>query len=207
MVRGYTRPVLSKAFFRRHLEADETLVRAVHKHWFLGLKALLWPTLFLAGAWALLAVLPTRPLFLTVALLSVIIAVWWFRNFFDYYLDAWLVTDHGIIDIAWHGWFHRESTRILYSDLQGVSYEVKGVLGTLLNFGTVGVEKISTGSEIALEYVKNPRSVEATILHCMEVYLQSKNLKDGKQVQELLAQLLAQQMQLKELQEVHTGDD
>lgn len=192
--------------FRRHLEDDEHLVRVVHKHWFLGLKALLWPTvLFVAGA-ALLGLIPSRPLFLATALAGVIVGVWWLRNFFDYYLDAWLITDHGIIDIAWHGWFHRESTRVLYSDLQGVSYEVKGVLGTLLNFGTVSVEKISTGSAVSLEYVKGPRSVEATILRCMENYLHAKNLKDGKQVQELLSQLLARQMQLQEFEESAVED-
>ncbi len=196
----YTEFVLNKTLFRRHLEKDERLLRAVHKHWFLGLKALFWPTMFLGGSWALLSLVPSRPVFLAVSLLSVIIAVWWLRSFFDYYLDAWLITDHGIIDIAWHGWFHRESTRVLYSDIQGVSYEIKGVLGTLLSFGTVSVEKISTGSEIALEYVENPRSVEATILQCMETYLHSKNLKDGKQIQELLGQLLAQRMQLKEVE-------
>lgn len=199
--------MLSHGLFARHLEDDEHLVRVVHKHWFLGLRALFWPTLFFAGAWAVLPLVPARPMFLAVSLLSVIVAVWWLRNFFDYYLDAWLITDHGIIDIAWHGWFHRESTRVLFSDLQGVSYEVKGILGTLFFFGTVSVEKISTGSEISLEYVKNPRSVEATILRCMETYLQSKNLKDGKQIQELLADLLAHQMQVREISSVAARDD
>jgi len=198
--------MLAHTLFHKHLEEDEHLIRAVHKHWFLGLKALFWPTLFFAAGAALLSYLPSRPTLLTVALVDVIVAVWWLHSFFDYYLDAWLITDHGIIDIAWHGWFHRESTRVLYSDLQGVSYEIKGVLGTLLSFGTVSVEKISTGSEISLEYVKSPRSVEATILKCMETYLHSKNLKDGKQIQALLSELLAERMQLQELEAVAAGD-
>ncbi len=199
--------MLAHYFFKRHLDDDETLVRAVHKHWFLGLKALFWPTVLFAACWSFLYLAPTRPVFLVVSVVSVIVLVWWLRNFFDYFLDAWLITDHGIIDIAWHGWFHRESTRVLYSDIQGVSYEVKGVLGTLLYFGTVSVEKISTGGEIALEYVKNPRRVEATILKCMEAYLHTKNLKDGAQIQDLLASLLAERMQLKEMESVEAGED
>ncbi len=184
--------------FRKHLEEEEHIVRVVHKHWFLGLRSLFWPTLFFLACWSALPFLPSRPLVLALSLVSMIIAVWWLRSFFDYYLDAWLITDHGIIDIEWHGWFHRTSTRVLYSDLQGVSYEIKGIVGTLFSIGAVSVEKISTGTEISLEYVGSPRAVEATILACMEAYLHSKNMKDGKHIQELLAELLAERLQLKE---------
>lgn len=189
--------------FKKHLEEDETLLRVVHKHWLLGAKALFWPSLILLVLWLLLYAIPTRGFLVIVSSISVGVGVWWLRNFFDYYLDAWLVTDQGIIDIAWHGWFHRQSARILYSDLQGISYEIKGVLGTILRFGKITVEKVSTGDAVSLEYVKNPRSVEALILQRMEMYLHSKNLKDGKQVQELLAALVAQHVQMRELK----GDD
>lgn len=192
--------MLAHRLFKRHLEEDEHIVRVVHKHWFLGLRSLFWPTLFFLACWSLLPFLPSRPLVLTVSLVSVIVAVWWLRCFFDYYLDAWLITDHGIIDIAWHGWFHRTSTRVLYSDLQGVSYEIKGIVGTLFSIGTVSIEKISTGTEMSLESVGRPRSVEAVILACMEAYLHHKNLKDGKHIQELLSELLAERMQLKEME-------
>ncbi len=196
--------MLNRALFGRHLEEDEILVRIVHKHWLIGLKALFWPTLIAAVLIAgMYLTIQTRGLFLTLSLALMIVLVWWLRNFFDYFLDAWIVTSHGVIDVAWHGWFHRESSRILYSDIQGVSYEIHGVLPTLLRFGTVSMEKVSTGSAVSLEYVKHPRRVEADILRCMETYLHSKNMKDAKQVQELLASLVAQHMQLKEL----TGDE
>ena len=191
--------VLHSFFFAKHLEDDETLIGVVHKHWLLGLKSLFWPTLLLAGSVVILSMHPSKGLLIAIAFWSVILLVWWLRNFFDYYLDAWLVTDQGIVDIAWHGWFHRQSTRVLYSDLQGVSYEIEGVLGTLLRFGTISVEKISTGTAISLEYVRHPKKVEILILRNMEGYLHAKNLKDSKQIQELLASFVAGQMQMKEV--------
>ena len=106
----------------------------------------------------------------------------------------------GIIDLEWHGWFHRQSTRVLYSDLQGVSYEVKGILGTFLRYGTVSVEKISTGSEVALPFVQSPKIIELIILEQMEKYLHTKNLKDSKHVQEILSAIVAEQVQLKQMQ-------
>jgi hypothetical protein len=185
--------------FRKHIEDDETLLHVVHKHWLLGLKALFWPTLIFLALWGLLYLVQTKALFLIIASVSVGVLVWWLRNFFDYYLDAWLITDQGVIDIAWHGWFHRESTRVLYSDIQGVGYEIKGVVGTLLRYGVINIEKVSTGSAISLDHVQNPRRVEAMILRNAETYLQTKNLKDAKQVQELLSALVAQHVQLRGL--------
>jgi len=184
--------------FQKHLEEDEVLVKVVHKHWFIGIKTLFWPTVFAACVLLLPFLSQSKAMLVVSTVAGITALVWWLRNFFDYFLDAWLLTDQGIIDIAWFGWFHRQSTRVLYSDLQGVSYEIKGVWGTLFNFGTVSVEKISTGAVISLEYVKNPKQVELLTLKYMEGYLHKKNMKDASQVQKLLATLVAEQINMKD---------
>jgi len=193
-----------RLFFQRHLEEGEVIARIVHKHWFIGLKVLIWPILSFGLSWGLLLLIDPasqhfRPAFLIVAIWSTFSIVWAIRNFLDYYLDAWIITDQGIIDIEWHGWFHRESSRVLYSDIQGVSYEIQGIAQTLLRFGTISVEKISTGSAISMEFVFNPRSVEGLVLKQMEAYMHAKNLKDSAQVQELLATLVANQFQMQHM--------
>lgn len=191
--------MLNERLFARHLEDDEIVREVVHAHWLIGLKFLFWPTLFFALPWVFFLTTPKLVILEVVALLSIASAIWWVRNFFDYFLDAWLLTNQGIIDVAWHGWFHRESSRILYSDIQGVSYEINGVGGTFLRYGTIAVEKISTGTTIALAHVPHPRRVEAAILRYMEEYVHSKNLKNAKHVQELLAEVVAKEIHLQEL--------
>lgn len=186
-------------FFNRHLDDDEVIHRVVHKHWFIGTFALFWPTVSAVAAATFFVLSVRQGVQLALAFWVIISLVWWLRNFFDYYLDAWIITDHGIIDIAWHGWFHRESARVLYSDLQGVSYEIHGVLGTLFNFGEISVEKISTGSSISMDHVKSPRMIETLILKNMETYVHKKNMKDAKQVQEMLSTLVAEQIVLRDL--------
>jgi hypothetical protein len=79
--------------------------------------------------------------------------------------------------------------------VQGVSYEINGVLGTLLRFGSISIEKISTGSSFTLDFVRKPRKVEAAILKNMESYLHTKNMKDASQIQDLLASLVAEKIQ------------
>jgi hypothetical protein len=185
--------------FHRHLEEDENIILLVHKHWLLGARHLFFPVSIFIGLLVLLGVAFSVPVLYVVGVLASVTLVWMLRNFFDYYLDAWILTDSGIIDVEWHGWFHRQSSRVLYSDLQGVSYEIQGVWGTLLRYGTVSVEKISTGSEISMDFVHHPRAVERTILQCMENYLHSKNLKDAGAVQELLATVVARELQRRDL--------
>lgn len=187
---------LNVRLFARHLEEDETLYLVVHKHWLLGVRSLFWPTVSFVACWVLLSLAPSRMLFYAISVWSIVSLVWWLRNFFDYYLDAWIITDMGIIDVAWHGWFHRQSSRVLYSDIQGVSYEIQGITNTLLRYGTISVEKISTGSVISLDNVPYPRKVEGVILKKMEAYLHAKNLKDATHVQEILSGIIAREVQL-----------
>ncbi|TSC58129.1 MAG: Uncharacterized protein Greene041662_806 [Candidatus Peregrinibacteria bacterium Greene0416_62] len=191
---------LDDPMFKRHIEDDESIVAVIHRHWLMGIRSLFWPTLAFGAGIALLVAAPFRSVAIGVSIWSACVLGWWLRSFFDYFLDAWILTDKGIIDVAWHGWFHRESSRILYSDIQGVSYEIHGVTPTLMRYGTISVEKISTGTAITMETVAQPRKVEAIILAQMEVYLHSKNLKDAAQVQELLSAVLSRELQMRELE-------
>ncbi|MDO8648987.1 MAG: hypothetical protein Q7R81_04365 [Candidatus Peregrinibacteria bacterium] len=193
--------MLDAFLFGKHLDDDETITLLVHKHWLVGVRFLVWPTISFFLSWVVLFYAPTKLVFYIVTLWSIGSLVWWIRNFFDYYLDVWIITDHGVIDLDWHGWFHRTSTRVLYSDVQGVSYEIQGFVGTVLRYGAVSVEKISTGMAITLSHVQQPRAVESLILRNMETYLHSKNLKDARHVQELLAGFVAERMQMNELTE------
>lgn len=184
--------MLNHRLFARHLEDDEHVARIVHKHWLVGLRFLALPTLSFVAAWAVLSVRHTPAVLIIVGTWAALSLIWWVRNFLDYYLDAWIVTDHGIIDLEWIGWFHRQSSRILYSDIQGVSTEICGIAATLLRYGTVSIEKISTGSTVSLSHVPRPRQVESVILKNMEAYLHTKNLKNAKHIEELLSQFVAQ---------------
>jgi hypothetical protein len=193
--------VLRKFFFSRHLDDEEKIVLVVQKHWLLGVKALYAPTLVFIAVWSMLYFSRTDYVLYGVLLAALGVAIWWIRNFMDYYLDAWLITNKGIIDLEWHGWFHRTSSRVLYSDLEGVEYEVKGIFGTLLNYGEMTIEKISTGGGITMPYVKRPRRVESAILGAMEAYMLKKNMKDATTVQNILAEFVASTMQKREVEQ------
>lgn len=185
---------LQDYLFRRHVEDEEAIRRIVHRHWLVGIKTVIWPAITLILAWTLVVMTMIRPMFTAALLWSIPGSIWLLRNFLDYYLDVWIITNKGVIDLAWFGWFHRQSTRVLYSDIQGVSYEIQGIAGTLLQFGTISIEKVSTGSSISLAHVSSPKDVEGLILENMEAYMHKKNMKNAKHVQELLSTLIANQI-------------
>lgn len=197
----YTFVMLESFFFSKHLDDEEEIRMVVHKHWLMGLRSLFLPSLLFLGLWSVVVLSPTMSIVYGIALADVFVLIWWIRNFMDYYLDVWIVTTKGIIDLEWHGWFHRSSTRVLYSDLQGVSYEVNGIVGTIFRYGSMEMEKISTETTIEMDYIKNPRMVESTILECMEEYMHTKNLRDATTVQEMLAEFVAGSLQKKNAQE------
>lgn len=189
--------MFDSVLFSKHLEDDETVQMIVHQHWSVGARVLSLPVISFIAFFSMLALSTTRTGLVVGGSLTLISLLWFLRNFFDYYLDTWIVTNHGVIDLEWRGWFHRQSARVLYSDIQGVSYEIHGLLGTIFRFGTVSIEKISTGSAISLLHVPHPRRVEACILQNMETYLHHKNMKNEKHVQELLAGFVAEHLQMK----------
>lgn len=189
--------MLQDYFFRRHLDEDEEILLVVQKHWMLGIRSLYAPSLLFIGIWCILLLGHSRMMVYGVSLAALAAAVWWIRCFLDYYLDAWIVTNKGVIDLEWHGWFHRSSTRVLYSDVEGVGYEVKGVMGTLLNFGEMQLEKISTGSAVTMPFVHKPKRVEAVLLEAMEAYILKKNLRDASTVRDILSEFVASSMQAK----------
>lgn len=187
--------MLQGFFFQRHLDDDETILMVVHKHWMLGFKTLWLPTTVFVLVWSVLYVVRTQYVVYGISLGALGTAIWWIRNFMDYYLDAWVITDKGVIDLEWHGWFHRTSARVLYSDIEGVGYEIKGIAGTLIGYGEMSLEKISSGSAVSMPYVYKPRRVESTILQAMESYMLKKNLKDAKTVQNILTELVTSTLQ------------
>lgn len=187
--------------FRRHLEDDEPLYLVIHRSWILAIPRFAPPILALIGTWILLGIAPVRPVALAVTLIDVVILLWLLRRYFDYSLDALLITDRAVIDVEWHGWFHRESTRIEYAAIEGVSYEIQGVIGTLLNIGTITIERIGSGDIVAIGDIPRPRDVESAILACQTECLRTKNLKDSSAVKDIIAEIVAERMQLHDLEE------
>ncbi len=117
----------------------------------------LWDKLFNG---ALLEVL------LKLALSFYYLSVWLFfwSSWVDHYLDIWIITNERILTFEQRGLFNRATSELRLARVQDVSAQVKGLAGTVLNFGVVRVQTAGAASQFIFDFVSNPHKIAEQIL-------------------------------------------
>lgn len=180
--------ILQKFLFRGHLDEGEQLLFVAHKHWFLILFPLL-KFFFLGILFPWMIWLFVDFSFWWMAFWHLGFIAWFLYETMDWYLDALLVTNASVIDIAWHGLFYRTSSRVDYADLKEITYEVNGIMATLLDFGILNVH-LNSGKEISLENVTDPKNVELVIKGYKQKFLHAQKMTDSATIQEILSDIV-----------------
>jgi hypothetical protein len=89
-------------------------------------------------------------------------------KFVDYYLDAWIVTNHRIVNIEQRGLFSRTISELDLAKVQDVTSEVKGIIPSVLNFGSVFVQTAGEVERFVFEEVPFPHEIRKRILDLIE---------------------------------------
>jgi uncharacterized membrane protein YdbT with pleckstrin-like domain len=94
------------------------------------------------------------------------LSIWlfFFTQIVNYYLDVSLITERRIIDVHLEGLFSRTISELEMARIQDVTSEVNGVLGTLLDYGTVSVQSAGEQEHFTFEKVPHPHRVREIIL-------------------------------------------
>lgn len=95
-----------------------------------------------------------------------LLVVWvtFFVEWTDYYLDLWIITNKRIIDVQQIGFFHREVTSFSYDRIQDITIETRGVIETLLKFGTLHIQTAGHNREIIIKDAYHPEDARSLIL-------------------------------------------
>ncbi|MEK7546078.1 MAG: PH domain-containing protein [Patescibacteria group bacterium] len=113
-------------------------------------------------------VLPHPMLDIGIRLLASVyyLSIWifFFSQFTDYYLDIDIVTNDRILDINQKGLFGRSVSELDLTRVQDVHSEIKGIIPTLLNYGTVDVQTAASEENFHFEQVPDPHKVRQRIL-------------------------------------------
>jgi len=91
-------------------------------------------------------------------------------NYLDWYLDIYLVTSQRIIDITQNGLFHRQVGESPLDNVQDVIYEIRGIIPTLFNYGSVKIHTAGPSGDIQFEQVHDPQGVQRYLLQQVEAY-------------------------------------
>lgn len=187
---------LRDRIFKSYLDDGETILYVAHKH-LLVLKidsakvfffGILLPIIFY--------------LFFPRAL--PIFVVWWvigiggmFYRFIDWYYDSWLLTNMGVVGVLRNGLFDITATRIEYHMIEGISYNIKGVLQTLFNYGSITIDKLGAQTSVVLEDASNPKKLERLVMRYQEKYVYDRSIRDHGALKDMLADMIAYHAQNK----------
>ena len=142
-------------------QPDEKILLVTRRHWFILLRDVV-----IVLALALLPMfLPDTPfmnllqavlfMFLLAALLTILVL---------YYLNMQVVTNVRIVDITQKNLLNHEVSELRLERVQDVTAEIKGIFGTLLNFGHVYVQTAGEMERFEFDNVPDPEAVAKLIL-------------------------------------------
>lgn len=171
------------------LEADETIIATVHKHWFVIAVSLLQSAVTACIpiiVWVLVLILSARYLttisidpyqyqpyviFFECAWLIFVFMVAAY-NFTVIWLDVWVITDRRIVTVDQVSFFRRHIASFRLERLQDITIDIDGLVATFLDFGTLEAQTASeSGAEFRVRYMPHPEAIKAMILKATDTRL------------------------------------
>ena len=160
-------------------QPNEKIVLAVREHWFrLFSKIALIAVLSLIPFIVRLLLFETDVLRLTPTIDSVItvfsnvyylgLLVALFIVFVLYYLNLHVVSEERIVDIDQVGLLFHEVSELNIETIEDVTSQTKGLIGNVLDYGTVFIQTAGATERFEFENVSNPANIAKIILELYE---------------------------------------
>lgn len=184
----------SYKLYSSHLDDGEKILNVARRHIFIfisdAFKAIFFGLVIPIGLFILV------PEFFNFCLIWMGVGLLFvFYHFIDWYFDAWLITNVGIIDIERHGLFERNSTRCDYHLIEGVSYTIKGVIPTLFAYGDIMLDKLGAQTQVILKDAAFPKNVERLLIRYQEKYVKERSVRDHVALKDMLSEMIAYHVQ------------
>ena len=166
-------------FHFKDIGENETIIRVIHRNWFYLFEQfflVIVISAFLIGGFIFLPLF--FPDFLdgvdkSIVLFAqnffiLVIWIYCFMIWIDYYFDIWIITSERIINIEQKGMFTRVVSELRYSRIQDVTAEVIGVLPTIINYGDVKIQTAAEENEFLFRTVSDPYRIKYIIMNLMK---------------------------------------
>lgn len=175
----------------------EKIMLTLRRHWFVLFLLVMQTLLFVSIPFIFYIFLRTETptvlegdlskplLILGTSIYYLFIWMFLFNNFIDYYLDIWIVTTERIINIEQRNLFHRTISEKNLDRMQDITSEVKGMIPTFLNYGTVYIQTAGTTERFVFKEVPNAPEITQQILKIVRANRKraEKNAPPGPQPQ------------------------
>lgn len=189
---------LRHRLFLGHLDDGERILYVAHRHILMFKVAAAKVSffgLFMPAFGYLLF-----PQFLTVFVIWGIVGLMGLAyHFLDWYFDAWLLTNIGVIDIERNGLFDMTSTRVDYHMIEGTQYTISGVLATIFNFGDITIDKLGAKTSVVLHDAASPKKLERRVMKYQQKYIYERSVRDHQELKTMLSEMIAYHVHNKQL--------
>lgn len=159
------------------IDNNEQMLRIVRKHWFVLLSDLALLIVAFVIPVIPLSVFHFLPLEAIVSwsgtpapALGFLIIAWFFVVWMlgwilwtNYYLDVLIVTNTRIFTIKQQGLFRRISSSFRIDRIQSATVDQRGILQTLLNFGTIHIETAGENEDFVGTFIARPYDLKKFI--------------------------------------------
>jgi hypothetical protein len=161
------------------LEPGEQVVQELRRHWILFVLELL--------PYAILAIIPfALPNLVTLVpplasfagylntsdpLMRVALGIWllltWtaaWSSFTRYFLNLWVLTNQRIVEIKQPSYFNREVSSMFLNRVQDVTSDVRGILSSVFDIGTIMVQSAGAENEFQMRGIPHPDVMRDVLL-------------------------------------------
>ena len=177
---------------------------ALRTHWIILLKKVLFPSLLIMSIILLASFFAANDLPINGSSIGVILFgfiliaafLWWLFQFFDWWNDQYLITNDQIIDVYRRPFGTENRSTAPITNIQSIRFERKGILGLLLNFGTVYIRV--GDDELTFDNISNPAKIQERLFGVLERSLSRSKKYETTQQQQNLAEMIDAYHQIKE---------
>jgi len=172
---------LARFFQLRQVKESSIIYRT---HWWILLRKTIFPFVVLMfllmvivyRMLGLFTSIPETTFYAGGLVITFAAALWWFYQYLDWYFDQYILTHDQLIDVSRKPLGYEDRRSAPVKNIQTVEFKRKGLIGLLLNFGTV---KIQIGNEeLTFDNVYAPSQIQG------EIYLHLKDYQEDQQRQE-----------------------
>lgn len=175
----------------KQLDTGEVTVTVIRKHWIIFFFRTLFLALVAIAPLVAYAFIPAEVVFSLSQLISgtwalfaymLFVLFLWLAVFIDlttYHLDVWVVTNRRIIDIEQRTLFARDTTTLMLEKIQDATVEVRGLLATIFNYGTLIIHTAGENPDIVIHFASDPVSAKDKILESERSVVSRKGASDG----------------------------
>lgn len=155
-------------------EEDETVVLVVRSHWIMYFPHVIAALLVLAIPWILAVSVPDiiingfvfSSLLITVILLSLSILI---NAYISWFYNVSIITDERIIDIDLPSIMSHTVSEIQLDKIQDVTDKQNGVLGNVLDIGSVYIQTAGSNQDVEFQNISRPRDVHDTLSDLLDM--------------------------------------